>query len=157
MKTKILFVCMGNICRSPTAQGAFLSLLDKHECYEKFEIDSAGTHAYHIGSSPDRRAQLTAKHYGVDLSNQKARQVHESDFYYYDYIIAMDIDNLEILKSICPGDGSSEINLLLDFTPEIDLQNVPDPYYEGKFEEVFEMIHKACNSLLGNLLKNTQY
>ena len=148
---------MGNICRSPTAEGAFLSLLDEHKCSEKFEIDSAGTHAYHIGSSPDRRAQLTAKHYGVDLSNQKARQVHESDFYYYDYIIAMDIDNLEILKSICPEDGSSEINLLLDFDPEIGLQNVPDPYYEGKFEEVFEMIHKACNSLLGNLLKNTQY
>ena len=157
MKTKILFVCMGNICRSPTAEGAFLSLLDKHECLEKFEIDSAGTHAYHIGNSPDRRAQLTAIHYGVDLSNQKARQVHESDFYYYDYIIAMDIDNLEILKSICPEDGSSEINLLLDFVPEIGLQNVPDPYYEGKFKEVFEMIHKACNSLLGNLLKNTQY
>ena len=148
---------MGNICRSPTAEGAFLSLITNQEYYGLFEIDSAGTHAYHIGSSPDRRAQKIAKQYGVDLSSQKARQVHESDFYCYDYIIAMDIDNLEILKSICPEDGSSEINLLLDFAPEIDLQNVPDPYYEGKFEEVFEMIHKACNSLLGNLLKNTQY
>ena len=155
MKTKILFVCMGNICRSPTAEGAFRSLIDKRECYEKFEVDSAGTHAYHIGSSPDSRAQLIAKQYGVDLSSQKARQVHESDFYCYDYIIAMDIDNLEILKSICPQDSKSEINLLLDFAPEINLQNVPDPYYEGKFEEVFQMIHKACSSLLEDLLKNT--
>ena len=86
LKNKILFVCMGNICRSPTAEGAFQSIVDNHNCSHNFEIDSAGTHAYHIGNSPDQRAQQAAIHNGVDLSSQRARQVHESDFYYYDYI-----------------------------------------------------------------------
>jgi len=102
MKTKVLFVCMGNICRSPTAEGSFRSIVSKQSLSESFEIDSAGTHAYHIGNPPDSRSQQTARKYGVDLSNQRARKVHESDFYYYDHIIAMDTDNIEILKSICP-------------------------------------------------------
>ena len=83
MKTKILFVCMGNICRSPTAEGSFRSIVSKQGFSDYFEIDSAGTHAYHIGNPPDTRSQKTAKIYGIDLSNQRARKVHESDFYYY--------------------------------------------------------------------------
>jgi len=153
MKTKILFVCMGNICRSPTAEGSFRSIVSKQGLSESFEIDSAGTHAYHIGNPPDTRSQQTARKHHIDLSNQRARQVHESDFYYYDYIIAMDMDNIEILKSISPTDSQSQIKLLLDYLPDARLQSVPDPYYEGKFDEVFEMIYAACTSFLENIVK----
>jgi len=153
MKAKILFVCMGNICRSPTAEGSFRSIVLKQELSDFFEIDSAGTHAYHIGNPPDSRSQQTAKKYGIDLSNQKARQVHEIDFYYYDYIIAMDTDNIQILRSIRPADSQSQIKLLLDYLPDTSFQSVPDPYFEGKFDEVFEMIYAACASFLENLVK----
>ena len=98
---------MGNICRSPTAEGAFRSIVEKNTKSQYFEIDSAGTHAYHIGNSPDQRSQEAAMNHGVDLSSQRARQVNESDFYYYDYIIAMDSDNLERLKIMCPKDSHS--------------------------------------------------
>jgi len=155
MKTKILFVCMGNICRSPTAEGSFRFIVSKQELSDFFEIDSAGTHAYHIGSPPDSRSQQTARKYHIDLSNQRARQVHESDFYYYDHIIAMDKDNIEILKSISPTDSQSQIKLLLDYLPDASLQSVPDPYYEGKFDEVFEMVYEACTSFLENIVKKT--
>ena len=148
MKTKVLFVCMGNICRSPTAEGSFRSIVSKQELSDFFEIDSAGTHAYHIGNPPDKRSQQTARKYGIELSNQRARQVHESDFYYYDYIIAMDKDNMDILKSICPSDSQSEIKLLLDYLTDSSFQSVPDPYFEGKFDEVFEMVYAACTSFL---------
>ena len=146
---------MGNICRSPTAEGVFRSIVLKQELSDFFEIDSAGTHAYHIGNPPDKRSQQTARKYGVELSNQRARQVHESDFYCYDYIIAMDTDNIDILKSICPTDSQSEIKLLLDYLPDAGFQSVPDPYFEGKFDEVFEMVYAACTSFLENLVKKT--
>ena len=155
MKTKILFVCMGNICRSPTAEGSFRSIVSKLELSDFFEIDSAGTHAYHIGNPPDSRSQLSARKYGVELSNQRARQVHESDFYYYDHIIAMDSDNIDILKSICPTDSQTQIKLLLDYLPDADFKSVPDPYFAGKFDEVFEMVYAACTSFLENLVKKT--
>ena len=144
---------MGNICRSPTAEGVFRSIIKKNNHSEKFEIDSAGTHAYHIGNPPDSRSQATAISYGVDLSNQKARQVHESDFYYYDFILAMDVNNLEILKSICPNESQSQIQLLLDYHPSNELQSVPDPYYEGKFDEVFDMVYSACSSFFESIVK----
>ena len=144
---------MGNICRSPTAEGSFRSIVLKQELSDFFEIDSAGTHAYHIGNPPDSRSQQTARKYGIDLSNQKARQVHEIDFYYYDYIIAMDTDNIQILRSIRPADSQSQIKLLLDYLPDTSFQSVPDPYFEGKFDEVFEMIYAACASFLENLVK----
>ena len=144
---------MGNICRSPTAEGAFRSILDKKNQSGDFEIDSAGTHAYHIGNPPDARSQAAAKNYGVDLSSQKARQVHESDFYYYDFIIAMDQDNLERLKSIYPIGSISKVELLLNYSKEFNGGNVPDPYYEGKFDEVFEMVYSACTSFFESIVK----
>jgi protein-tyrosine phosphatase len=153
MKTKVLFVCMGNICRSPTAEGAFRQLVKDNGYSERFKIDSAGTHAYHVGNPPDRRSQQAAQLQGVDLSNQRARQVHESDFYHYDKILAMDLDNYHNLKSECPNESQSEIELLLDYLPENKIQSVPDPYYEGRFDEVFEMIHQACGLLLQDLIK----
>ena len=144
---------MGNICRSPTAEGAFRSIVLKQKLSDFFEIDSAGTHAYHIGNPPDSRSQQTARKYGVDLSNQRARKVNESDFYYYDYIIAMDTDNIEILRSIRPTNSQSQIKLLLDYLPDVSIQSVPDPYFEGKFDEVFRMVYTACTSFLENLVK----
>ena len=146
---------MGNICRSPTAEGSFRSIVLKQELSDFFEIDSAGTHAYHIDNFPDSRSQQTARKYGIDLSNQRARKVHESDFYYFDHIIAMDTDNIEILKSICPSDSQSQIKLLLDYHPDTGFQSVPDPYFEGKFDEVFEVVYAACTSFLKSLLKKT--
>ena len=157
LKNKILFVCMGNICRSPTAEGVFRSIVKKNNQSEDFDINSAGTHAYHTGKSPDRRSQITAKAYGIDLSEQKARQIHESDFYYFDYIIAMDIDNFEILSSICPKDSQSQIQLLLNYLPTSNLQSLPDPYYEGKFDEVFELVYSACISFFESIIKKEQY
>lgn len=144
---------MGNICRSPTAEGAFRSIVDKHNQDSNFDIDSAGTHAYHIGNAPDTRSQAAAKNYGIDLSSQKARQIDESDFYYYDYIIAMDEDNLERLKSICPIGGISKVELLLNYSKELNGGNVPDPYYEGKFDEVFKMVYSACTSFFESIVK----
>ena len=153
MKTKVLFVCMGNICRSPTAEGAFRQLVKDNGCSDRFEIDSAGTHSYHIGNPPDRRSQQAASVRGVDLSNQRARQVHESDFYHYDKILAMDLDNYHNLKSERSSESQSDIELLLDYLPDNTIRSVPDPYYEGRFDEVFEMIHQACDLLLQDLIK----
>ena len=146
---------MGNICRSPTAEGAFRSIVEKNNQSQNFEIDSAGTHAYHIGNAPDKRAQEAAINNGVDLSSQKARQVHESDFYYYDFIIAMDQDNLNRLQSICPDDSHSKIELILDYSSESHGASVPDPYYEGKFDEVFKMVYSACVSFFESIEKKT--
>jgi len=144
---------MGNICRSPTAEGAFQSIIDKNNQSMNFEIDSAGTHAYHKGKEPDKRSQATAKKYGVDLSSQRARLIHESDFYYFDFIIVMDEDNLKMLKSIFPIGGISKIELLLNYSKELNSDSVPDPYYEGKFDEVFKMIYSACTSFFESIVK----
>ena len=144
---------MGNICRSPTAEGAFRSIVDKNNQSGSFDIDSAGTHAYHIGNPPNTRSLAASKNYGIDLSNQRARQVHESDFYYYDYIIAMDSDNLARLKSIQPSESHSKIELMLNYSKEHYGASVPDPYYEGKFDEVFEMVYSACTSFFESIVK----
>ena len=144
---------MGNICRSPTAEGAFRSIIDQNNQSINFDIDSAGTHAYHLGKDPDKRSQVSAKKYRVDLSSQRARQVHESDFYYYDFIIAMDSDNLARLKSIQPSESHSKIELMLNYSKEHYGASVPDPYYEGKFDEVFEMLYSACTSFFESIVK----
>ena len=104
-KVKILFVCMGNICRSPTAQGVFESLAQESGIAEYIEIDSAGTHAYHVGEVPDRRATQAAARRGIDLTRQRARRVRATDFEYFDYVLAMDNSNLDDLTSICPENG----------------------------------------------------
>ena len=152
-KTKILFVCMGNICRSPTAEGAFRSQVAKRGIQHLFEIDSAGTHAYHIGEQPDARSQVSATKYQVDLSSQRARQVHESDFYHYDYIFAMDESNLFNMRNICPQEQQFKLSLMLDNIPNNQMKSVPDPYFEGRFDEVFEMLNRASKFLLECLVK----
>lgn len=155
-KIKILFVCMGNICRSPTAEGTFVDQVAKHGVQDLFEIDSAGTHAYHIGKAPDTRSQQSASKFGVNLSSQRARQVHESDFYHYDHIFAMDASNLEDLRRICPAEHTHKLSLMLDNIPENNGKSVPDPYFEGGFDQVFEMLDRASDFLLQKLLKNSE-
>lgn len=152
-KIKILFVCMGNICRSPTAEGTFRLQVDKRGLGHLFEIDSAGTHAYHIGEKPDSRSQIAATKHQVDLSSQRARQVHESDFYYYDYVFAMDESNLANMKNICPKEFQHKLFLMLDNIPNNKIKSVPDPYIEGRFDDVFEMLNRASNFLLDSLSK----
>lgn len=151
-KTKILFVCMGNICRSPTAQGTFRAQMQQRGVEDLFEIDSAGTHAYHIDEQPDSRSQATAHKYNVDLSAQRARQIHESDFYHYDYIFAMDVSNLTDLRNICPLEQQHKLALMLDNIPQNNGKGVPDPYFAGRFDDVFEMLNRASGFLLDKLL-----
>jgi len=154
-KKKILFVCMGNICRSPTAHGVFEDLVTRKNLQAQFEIDSAGTHAYHVGEPPDRRSQQTATTRGLDLSYIQARQVTNRDFDYYDIILAMDQDNMSLLTQACPELQRHKLHLFLEFAPEHPLDEVPDPYYGGAngFEDVFDMVQAASEGLLVYLTK----
>ena len=147
-------VCMGNICRSPTAQGVLESMLLESSLAGLVEVDSAGTHAYHLGSAPDLRAQHAAAARGIDLSRQRARRIAAEDFERYDYIIAMDQHNLEDLLAKCPTEQlRSRVRLLMDFAPGIDVRDVPDPYYGGRlgFERVLDLIDEAARGLFAYL------
>ncbi|MBI1421859.1 MAG: low molecular weight phosphotyrosine protein phosphatase [Gammaproteobacteria bacterium] len=152
-KVKVLFVCMGNICRSPTAHGVFRSLVQERKLQTVIDIDSAGTHAYHVGEAPDRRAQSTAKARGVDLSDLRARPVNLKDFDQFDYILAMDEDNYAILLNQCPQEAQEKVKLFLSFAPHLNRREVPDPYYGGlkSFENVYDMIEHAAKGLLADI------
>jgi low molecular weight protein-tyrosine phosphatase len=152
---KVLFVCMGNICRSPTAEGVFNKLLDDLGTTNRFLVDSAGTHAYHVGESPDNRAQQTAHNRGVKLSGIRARKVSFSDFEQFDHILAMDTDNYQILLDASPDEYHHKIKLFLDFAPEHEENNVPDPYYGGPngFEHVFDLVEDASKGFYQTVLK----
>ena len=149
-KVRVLFVCMGNICRSPTAHGVFRSLVEKEGLSRLVDIDSAGTHAYHVGSVPDKRAQATAVRRGVDLSDIVARRVETEDFDLFDYVLAMDQDNFLALSEICPDEHVGKIQMFLDFAPQMRTREVPDPYYGGPsgFERVFDLVEAAAQGLL---------
>lgn len=149
-KVRVLFVCMGNICRSPTAHGVFRNLVQQEGLAGAVEIESAGTHAYHVGNPPDRRAQSTATTRGIDMSDLRARQVGEADFERYDYIIAMDQENYISLSQQCPDEYVNRIYMMMDFAPEMRTREVPDPYYGGAqgFERVFDLVDAASRGLL---------
>jgi protein-tyrosine phosphatase len=149
----VLFVCMGNICRSPTAQGVFESLVENEGLSGRILIDSAGTHAYHVGESPDRRATEVASRRGIDLSAQRARRVAEVDFERFDLVLAMDRDNYADLQVICPADQSEKLRLFLEFAPEAGIREVPDPYYGGGtgFERVLDLVEQAARGLLAEI------
>lgn len=151
--TKVLFVCMGNICRSPTAQGVFERLVEQTGLSKQFWIDSAGTHAYHVGHNPDPRAIAAAARRGIDLSRQRARRVETRDFEKYDYILAMDLENLNSLRTICPPQHVEKLNLLLEYAPDLKVKEVPDPYYGGTagFEQVLDLIEMASEGLLRHI------
>lgn len=150
---KVLFVCMGNICRSPTAQGVFAHLVSSEELSDAIEIDSAGTYAYHTGEAPDERARAAAMKRGIDLGSQRARRVAEPDFQEFDYVLAMDRDNYDELLSICPSGHTEKLRLFLEFAPDLGVQEVPDPYYGGitGFERVLDLIEQASRGLLADI------
>jgi len=154
MKTvKVLFVCMGNICRSPTAQGVFEKLVAETSLSGTVMTDSAGTHAYHVGEPPDSRASAAARRRGIDLSGQKARRVEEADFEIFDYVLAMDRSNYEDLAGLCLPEYRSKLRLFLEFAPELGTPDVPDPYYGGTtgFERVLDLIETASGALLASI------
>jgi len=152
-KIKILFVCMGNICRSPTAEGVFTRLIQEHHLDHLFEIDSAGTRAYHVGEPPDRRSREAAARRGIDLDDLRARRVVPKDFEYYHYLLAVDRDNYDTLRQAAPPQYMHKIRLFLEFAPHLSINEVPDPYYGGKdgFERVLNIVDAAARSLLANL------
>ncbi|WP_277752515.1 low molecular weight protein-tyrosine-phosphatase [Candidatus Methylobacter oryzae] len=149
-KISVLFVCMGNICRSPTAEGVFTKLVKDHKLDAYFAIDSAGTHAYHVGNAPDLRSQSAARERGIDLSNLRARQVVFGDFEDFDYVLAMDDDNYSILVNSCPEQHKAKIKYFLDYAPHLNERQVPDPYYGGAygFEKVLDMVEEASAGFL---------
>jgi len=149
-RVTVLFVCMGNICRSPTAQGVFEHLLEEARLREHINVDSAGTHAYHIGEKPDKRATQAAAGRGIDLSRQRARRVEAADFARFDYVLAMDSSNLEDLIAICPQQHRDKIQLFLEFAEDLSQREVPDPYYGGDqgFERVLDLIEMGARALL---------
>lgn len=150
---KVLFVCMGNICRSPTAQGVFEKLVDEHALSGQIQIDSAGTHAYHVGEPPDVRAAEAARRRGVNLDQQRARRFSAEDFDEFDYVLAMDSSNYADMSAVCPPEHSARLRLFLEFTPVPGATEVPDPYYGGAtgFERVLDMIEAASAGLLAEI------
>ena len=149
-KIHVLFVCLGNICRSPTAHALFQAHVDQQQLDHRITVDSAGTGAWHSGAPPDDRAQATALHYGYDMSHLRARQVNLNDFSQYDYILAMDQQNLEDLQSLQPENFSGVLGLFLRESGIDHTIDVPDPFYGGQqhFETVVQLIHDAVDGLL---------
>lgn len=153
-RTSVLFVCLGNICRSPLAEGVFAHLVAEAGLTDRFLIESAGTGAWHVGERPDARAEMVANQHGVALLS-KARQITDDDLLTFDWIIAMDRENLRNIQRMADAVGSdAEIHLLREFDPEnASGDEVPDPYYGGAsgFENVYEMVHRSCRALLDRL------
>ena len=151
--TKVLFVCMGNICRSPSAEGVFTALVTQRGLTDEFNIDSCGTLGYHTDEAPDPRAQKTALGRGIDISHLRARQYRAIDFEGFDYIIAMDNDNLRVLQSDCPPTFRHKLHLFCSFALNREEEEVPDPYYGGEqgFEDVYDLIEDASEGLLDTI------
>lgn len=152
---RVLFVCMGNICRSPTAEGVFRQLVASRAPDLRVEIDSAGTHDYHIGLPPDRRSIDAAQRRGIDLSTLRARRVEVADFERFDLILAMDDDNMRELQRIAPANARARVRLLMEYAPQANSRAVPDPYYGGAqgFEAVLDLLEQAAEGLLKELLE----
>ena len=152
---RVLFVCTGNICRSPTAEGVFRRAVESAGLEQKILIDSAGTHDYHVGHPPDRRTQLAAVQRGYDLAGLRARQVTRKDFVEFDYIVAMDRDNLSELRRLAPPQHHGKLSLFMEYASARRGEEVPDPYYgetQG-FELVLDMAENAAAGLLEHIKK----
>ena len=150
--TRVLFVCMGNICRSPTAE-AVVREFARREAELALEVDSAGTHGYHVGDPPDERSIEAARRRGFDLSALRARVVVAADFERFDLVLAMDTLVLDRLRGIAPDRLAGRLKLFLDFAPGLDARDVPDPYYGGVagFEEVLDLVEEGARGLLAAL------
>ncbi|MBC3883679.1 low molecular weight protein-tyrosine-phosphatase [Undibacterium griseum] len=151
--SSILFVCMGNICRSPTAEGVFRAKAKAAGLLDQLVIDSAGTHAYHVGEAPDARSHVFAIKRGFDLSSQKARQVRAEDFIRFDLVLAMDKNNLQLLEAACPAAYRHKLHLFMHYARNTPAEEVPDPYYGGArgFDTVLDYIEDAAEGLLASL------
>lgn len=154
---KICFVCLGNICRSPTAEGVLQHLINNRGLENYFEVDSAGTSAYHIGESADERSQRTANNHGISLDSQ-ARRFKASDLEYFDLILAMDNQNLKNVQQLANKAQMDKIGQMRDFDPKPGNGEVPDPYQGGRegFENVFQIVKRSCEHLLDELEKQVQ-
>ena len=155
---KILFVCLGNICRSPTAEGVFRAIAARDAPELAIEVDSAGTAGYHIGEPPDARTRQAARRRGYDLSPLRARIVEPSDFENFDLILAMDRENLSVLHHRAPAHARERVRLLLEFAPDATVTEVPDPYYGGPngFEEVLDLVEAATHGLIQHLRQQSR-
>lgn len=150
--TRVLFVCLGNICRSPTAHGTFEKQVIQKGLADRISVDSAGTGDWHIGRAPDSRAQAAALQHGLDISSLRARLVTVQDFQEFDYILAMDEQNLSDLQKMCPGDFQGHLGLFLTFGSH-GINEVPDPYYgdENSFDYVYTLVESASENLLTHI------
>ena len=157
-QTRVLFVCLGNICRSPTAEGVFREKIRQHQLEDVISIDSAGTGDWHIGKNADARAASAALTRGYDLSSLRARQAAADDFHQFDYILAMDKSNLADLRALAPTDYQGYLGLFLGFSNQSDYTEVPDPYYGGTqgFELVLDLIEDASEGLLEHIRQHRQ-
>ena len=151
---KVLFVCLGNICRSPTAEAGLRKLAVEKGLSGRLKVDSAGTNGFHIGQSPDPRSIKFAAKRGIDLTPLRGRQIVRADFDRFDYVIAMDNENVRQLTALCPESMRSKISLLLAYADRCNYREVPDPYYGGtrEFELVLDLIESGCRGLLDQLV-----
>ena len=149
---KVIFVCLGNICRSPLGEGILKKMLEKERLQDKFFVDSAGTSAYHLGQQPDERSCQTAEKHGISLNHQ-ARQLKHKDLQEFHYIIAMDNSNYQGIIAL--GEAAGEVLLMRDFDELGRGKDVPDPYWSGLdgFEEVYQICHRSCKNLLDYIKK----
>ncbi len=152
---RVLFVCMGNICRSPTAQGVAEKVASQRALEALVELDSAGTHAYHVGEPPDARARAAARRRGIDLSPQRARRVSHLDFEHFDYIVAMDEQNYRALQGAAPANAQQKIRKMMEFSNLGVTEDVPDPYYGGAhgFEQVLDLLDNAMAGFFDELAR----
>lgn len=157
-KLGILFVCMGNICRSPTAEGVMRALVERAGLAQHFELDSAGTHAYHIGNPPDARSLEAAAQRGYDLTALRARQIDPGDFERFELVLAMDRDNLTLLQRLCPPALRNRLALFLAYADGCVEDEVPDPYYGGPagFDHVLDLAEAAAQGLIRHSRRNRQ-
>jgi len=153
-KHRVLFVCLGNICRSPMAEGVFRRVAEEEGVANRFEIDSAGMGDWHIGQAPDTRAQAAAQNRGMDISGQRARQVTAADYRRFDLILAMDDSNYDELIGLAPKSELHKVRLFLDYAPRAGTRNVPDPFYGGSegFDHALDLIEAAAQGLVASLV-----
>lgn len=152
-RIRVVFVCMGNICRSPTAETVFRHYVENAGLSACIQADSAGTHDYHVGEPPDFRAQQAAQQRGYDMSGLRSRQVRQEDFFRFDYMLAMDKANLAALQRLAPPESGMGLGLFLEYARHHGIPEVPDPYYGGAegFERVLDMVEDAAEGLLQHI------